>query len=161
MIRIVNGYQIISNLVILILFFIKTKVLFNIDISTTAILIFILLLFNGLFLLGSNIYLLMGKNKFRVNLLKWNYYLNAIQIFSFSLLGLSFDFVFGIRIMPYFSYGEIMDLRIMIDSFDSIFSLFYKESSVILFGINIVPLFFATIFYRQYKSEYKNSKPNE
>lgn len=150
MLKVVSFYQIISALVVLVMVLLKIPVVFTNDVEPSAIFMFILLFFIAVFYLFSNVYFLLAKLHFKTVLLKWNFYISSLQILTISLIGVSYDFVFGIRIMPYFSYGEIMDFRLMIDSFDSQISIFYKQSSVILFGINLIPLFLSIIYWRQF-----------
>ncbi len=148
MFKAINIYQIVICTLNLVMFVFSIPEIFK---TGSDYFVLIILFSIGSFLVYTNCYLLSGNLKKRLTFLKVNLYINLLQVLTFSLLGVSYDFVFGPRVMPYLSYGSSIDVRFFADFLNTRLSLFYKPSSVILIGINFIPLIVLILLSIEYK----------
>jgi len=136
---VINIYQIIIYLICLSTFVLQA--IENLERKMNLIFAFtyILLIVLSAYSIYLNAILLFRKNKPRsfISLVAW---LNFLQIFYFSIMGLTYFLFLGPVIMPYFNYTDSMSLGVHFDLLNSNFSLYYKENDKIAIGINLIPM---------------------
>lgn len=157
MVRLINIYQIFSSTLLLFMFVMRIPNLYNEGLTFDTILILFTLILFSASLIYTNWYLLTDKMKWRIKFLKFNQYINLFQVFTLSLFGFTYDFVFGPKIMPYLSYGSTIDVMFFADFFNTRLSIFYKPSTVILIGVNFIPLVLYILLSNEFK-KYPKSK---
>jgi|688.fasta_scaffold192198_2 hypothetical protein len=158
MLRIINIYQCISYGTLMFLFCSNFSDVMESNVSLNDTVIFFCLFGLCAFLFYTNIYLYKNKKKFKSTYIKINVYVNLLQIITISVLGFSYDFVLGPRVMPYLGYQQTIDIRFLFNIIISRFSLFYTTSTGIFVGINIVPLIIFFILLKEYDKFLVNAK---
>jgi hypothetical protein len=150
MLKIIATYQMLSSIIILFMHLFRGPALIIKSNDLLDVLFYLFFLFLAIFFMVTNLYFLYDKTKYKANFLKWNFLITIFQVLSLSIIGYSFDFVFGLRAMIYFLFDESMDLRLYFDFFDAQLKIFNKDSSAILIGVNIIPLFLSIVYFKNY-----------
>lgn len=158
MLRIINIYQFISYGILMFLFCSNFSDNIESNVSFIDTVIFFCLFGLCAFLFYTNIYLFIKLEKFKFTYIKINLYVNLLQIITISLLGFSYDFVLGTRVMPYLGYQQTIEIRFLFNLIISRFSLFYTSSTGIFVGINIVPLIIFFLLLKEYDKFLVNAK---
>jgi hypothetical protein len=110
--------------------------------SNFLLIIQLMLIIAIIFLLYTNICLLVGiYKKYLSFFLRVNMWSNFIQVFYFSILGLTFYCAFGFFVLLYFSYDRSMEIAVRHSLFESAIGInFDTENSILNIGINVIPL---------------------
>jgi hypothetical protein len=97
-----------------------------------------------------NICLLLNFRKafFKKNLIV-NKWINFIQIFHISLLGLNLYLIVGNQILLYYSYEDVQKVNIGYDLIRYSAEVTYVKNNIIVFGINLMPLMVFLFFSRE------------
>lgn len=111
------------------------------------------------FFLYTNIILLIKKHK-QFNLcLKFNAWVNFIQIFQLTALGVTFSLVMGAELTPYVFYSsDAFYLGLHRDIFNIKLNMRFSSSSafeIVSFGLNILPLLASIYLFRIVNSSNK------
>jgi hypothetical protein len=99
-----------------------------------------ILIFSGCMILMnlSLIFNFAEKIKFRVLVIqKW---VNFLQIFQLSILGVIYNFIAGIYIVAYYYYDDHQLLGMGYDTLKFQWALAYKNGNIIFLGLNVIPI---------------------
>jgi hypothetical protein len=126
-----------------------------------VILLKLLIVGTSIFVVYLNICLLLNlrKSLYKQNLIinKW---INIIQVFHISLLGLNIYLIVGNQILLYYSYDDVQKISIGYDLIRYSVEITYVKNDVIVFGINLIPLMLF-LFFSNKISKYDDEVNNE
>jgi hypothetical protein len=143
----VSLYQIVSSLISLVIFeravigFFSTNQLnWILYLSTLALIV------AGIFIIYSNILLLTSCTKSK-RLIRWNKWINFIQIFQLSIFGFTYQFVIGLEILLHMVYSDKIYFGLHTASFNMKFIIFFESGvSFWMVGVNVIPLLIFLFF---------------
>jgi len=118
----------------------------------------VFILFSSFFIYINFCLLFNLKKNYFLRFLKINLWSNLFQVFHLSLFGLTYYIAIGIHVLLYYIYDTTQDVKIGFNYFTSVFGFNYHESSVIVAGINLIPLLLFVYFYRKLKSLESSNK---
>jgi hypothetical protein len=125
--------------------------------DSLSIVISIVIVCFSIFVIWSNIYLLLNKRKgFILKNLHFNKWLNIAQIVNFSVMGLYYNTIIGLHTLVYYMYDTHQTFSFTFGYFKLTMEGGYSKSDTIFVGINLIPLLLFIIFEKRIKAQEEN-----